>query len=149
VKLTPHFSLEEFVASEVAARAGIDNTPSVEIVANLQRLARYLEVLRGALQDLPIHVTSGYRCLELNQRIGGARNSAHIQGWAADIVCPEFGTPLEVCWAVAKSGLPFDQVIHEFGRWCHVAIAPPEGTPRGELLTIRSVATGYELGLRT
>ena len=146
--LSAHFSLEEITASEVATRAGIENAPPAEVIRNLLRLAEGLELVRAALGN-PIHVTSGYRSTRLNQLIGGAKNSLHIQGLAADILSPNFGPPLEVCRALAKSGIQTDQIIHEFGRWCHVAFAPPGQPARKELLTIASIATGYELGLRS
>ncbi|PYS07765.1 MAG: peptidase M15 [Acidobacteria bacterium] len=146
--LSEHFSLEELTASEVAARAGIDNTPSAEVMRNLLRLAEGLELVRAALGNNPIHVTSGYRSPRLNQMVGGSKNSMHTLGLAADILCPVFGTPLEVCRAIATSGIPADQIIHEFGHWCHVGFAPDGGAARNELLTIANVATGYELGLR-
>jgi len=146
--LSAHFSLEELTASEVAARAGIDNTPSAEVVRNLARLAEGLELVRLALGSKPVHITSGYRSARLNQMVGGSKNSMHIQGLAADILCPAFGPPLEVCRAIARSGIGTDQIIHEFGAWCHVAFPHPGQIGRNELLTIRSVATGAEPGLR-
>ena len=146
--LSEHFSLEELTASEVAARAGIDNTPSAETMRNLLRLAAGLELVRAALGNNPIHVTSGYRSPRLNQMVGGAKNSMHTQGLAADILCPAFGPPLDVCRAIATSRIPVDQIIHELGRWCHVGFAPNGHAARNELLTIANAATGYELGLR-
>jgi len=146
--LSEHFSLEELTASEVAARAGIDNTPSAETMRNLLRLAAGLELVRAAIGNNPIHVTSGYRSPRLNQMVGGAKNSMHTQGLAADILCPAFGPPLEVCRAIATPRIPVDQIIHEFGRWCHVGFAPNGHAARKELLTIANAATGYELGLR-
>src|SRR5437870_9752471 len=122
--LSEHFSLEELPASEVAARRGIDTTPSAASMRNLLRLAAGLELVRAARGNNPIHVTSGYRSPRLNQMVGGAKNSMHTQGLAADILCPAFGPPLEVCRAIAASGIPVHQIIHEFGRWCHVAFAP-------------------------
>jgi len=147
MQLTENFSLEELIASEVAAREGIDNTPSEGIQANLQRLAEGLELVRRALGDLPIHVNSGYRCPQLNARVGGAPNSAHLNGLAADIVCPQFGSPLQVCLRLASQHIATDQIIHEFGKWCHVAF-PADGVfARNERLTIASSATGYQSGL--
>ena len=55
--LSAHFSLEELTASEVAARAGIDNTPSAEAVRNLARLAEGLELVRLALGEASISIT--------------------------------------------------------------------------------------------
>jgi len=148
MQLSEHFSLEEMVSSEVAARSRIDNTPTAAALANLRILAAGLEQVRHALGDRPIHVNSGFRCLALNDAIGGAKNSMHILGLAADIVCPRFGSPLEVCRAIVAAGIVTDQVIHEFGGWCHVAFAAP-GTPaRRQLLTIFDVAQGYQPGLQ-
>jgi zinc D-Ala-D-Ala carboxypeptidase len=147
MQLTEHFSLEELIASETAVRLGIDNTPPVKLMPNLHALAAGLELVRAALDGYPIHVNSGYRCIALNTKIGGAKNSLHIDGLAADIICPSFGPPLAVCRAIVAAGLKPDQVIHEFGQWCHVSFAAPGGKPRGELLTIASAARGYEVGL--
>src|SRR5690242_11290128 len=115
MQLSEHFSLEELIASEVAARQGIDNAPSPPIMANLRVLAAGLERVRAALGGKPIHVSSGYRCLALNRAVGGAVRSAHIDGLAADILCPQFGAPLDVCEAIVTAGITTDQIIHEFG----------------------------------
>jgi len=147
VKLSEHFSLEELCASETADRNGIDNTPPESLMPNLLVLARGLEQVRLALQEHPVHVNSGYRCEALNVAIGGARTSRHMHGLAADIICPAFGTPLQVCLAIVAAGIEVDQVIHEFGKWCHVSFAAPGTKPRGELLTIASAATGYQAGI--
>ena len=145
MQLTEHFSLEELIASEVAARKDIDNTPSDEIVANLRILAAGLEQVRAVLGK-PIHVSSGYRCAELNAAIGGAKDSMHMQGLAADILCPGFGTPLEVSRAIAASGIVTDQIIHEFGRWTHIAFPAPGKQARNAQLTIASAAKWYQPG---
>lgn len=147
MQLSPHFSLEELVASETAARTGIDNTPPDALMPNLRALAEGLELVRAALGNRPIHINSGYRCEALNTRVGGAARSRHVFGLAADIICPSFGTPLQVCRAIVAAGVKPDQVIHEFGKWCHVSFAAPGAAPRGELLTIASAATGYVAGL--
>src|SRR5438309_8579348 len=140
-----HFSSAKLIASPVAARAGIENQPSLEVVANLRHLARQLETVRSVLGNKPIHITSGYRSAALNIRVGGRPHSAHIMGRAADIVCPQFGNPLEVCLAIARAPeVGFDQLIHEFRQWCHVSF-PAVGIPaRTELLTILSNASGYQ-----
>ena len=147
MQLTEHFSLEELIASETAARAGIDNTPPPALLPNLRVLAEGLERVRATLGHRAIRINSGYRCEALNARIGGAKGSRHMLGLAADIICPSYGAPLEVCRAIAAAGLEPDQVIHEFGKWCHVSFAAPGAKPRVELLTIASAARGYEEGL--
>ena len=147
MQLTKHFSLEELIASEAAVRLGIDNTPTDEILLNLQALAAGLELARSALGGRPIHVNSGYRCHALNKKIGGAKNSQHMKGLAADIIFPSFGPPLAVCRAIVAARVPSDQIIHEFGQWCHVSFAAPGEKPRGDLLTIASSSRGYVTGL--
>ena len=147
MQLTEHFSLEALVASETAARKNIDNTPPPEILANLRILAQGLELVRGAVGGRALLVNSGYRSPALNREIGGAEKSKHMYGLAADILCPQFGTPLDLCRAIVAAGIATDQVIHEFGKWCHVSFPAPGAKPKGDLLTIASVAQGYVEGL--
>ena len=59
--LSEHFTLEELVASELAARHGIDNAPPIAFDVNLRHLADGLEAVRTILGNNPIHITSGYR----------------------------------------------------------------------------------------
>ena len=135
MQLTPHFTLEELCFSQEAARAGIDNTPSREVVANLVRLAKMLEKVRALLKN-PIHISSGFRCAELNTRIGGSAKSAHLEGRAADFICPAFGTPYAVARRIAGTRLGFDQMIHEYGRWVHIAVPRAHARADRELLSI-------------
>lgn len=148
MQLTEHFSLEALIASETAARKNIDNTPPPEILANLLILANGLELVRVAVGGRAIQINSGYRSPALNREIGGAEKSKHMSGLAADILCPQFGTPLDLCKAIVAAGIATDQVIHEFGKWCHVSFPPAGASPKGDLLTIASVAQGYEEGLK-
>lgn len=129
-RLSPHFTLEELTFSQTAQRKGIDNAPSIEIVAHLTTLAEGLEKVRSLLGE-PIHITSGYRCQLLNAAIGGARHSAHMAGYAADFVCPGFGSPLQIVKAIAQSDIAFDQCIQE-GTWVHISFDP---AMRREVLT--------------
>jgi hypothetical protein len=134
-QLTQHFTLEEFCISQEAVRSGIDNTPSPEVVANLLRLAKMLEKVRELLKK-PIHISSGYRSLALNARIGGSPKSAHLDGRAADFICPEFGTPYVVAKKIAAARLGYDQMIHEYGRWVHLAVPHAQEKAQRELLSI-------------
>ena len=77
--MTPNFTMNEFTFSETATRFGIDNTPGTKEIENLVKLAKTLELVRR-LFNKPIRITSGYRCSELNGRIGGAMHSQHIKG---------------------------------------------------------------------
>lgn len=147
-QLTPHFTLEELLVSETAARKGIDNTPDATALRNLRSLAELLERLRSKLGNLPVSVSSGYRSPALNAAIGGSKTSAHMQGLAADFIVPAFGTVLQTARAIAASGEKFDQLIYEYGRWIHVGLPAPGKAPRGELLSIGSQGK-YVSGLTT
>lgn len=82
--LTPHFTLAEFVRSGVAIRHNIANTPTPNAINNLRLLCEnVLEPLRRRFGV--IRITSGYRCEELNNMVGGKPNSQHLLGQAADI----------------------------------------------------------------
>jgi hypothetical protein len=122
MNLTQHFTLEELVFSSTAARLGIDNTPSLEYVARLTKTAMGLEQIR-ALLGVPMHIDSGYRCPALNKAVGGVPDSAHIEGYAADFIAPDYGSPLMIARAIAGSGIRFDQCIQE-GTWVHVSFDP-------------------------
>ena len=146
MKLSEHFTLAELTQSQTAARLAIDNTPPPAVLAELQRTAQLLEKVRTVLGMRPLLISSGYRCHDLNVSIGGAVNSAHVLGMAADFTCPDFGTPLAICRELATYAemLDYDQLIFEFGAWVHIGRS---ATPRRQLLTIDGAGT--RLGLPT
>ena len=141
--LSPHFSLSEFTTSTTASQCGIDNTPTPEAMINLEQLAMVMEQVRDLCGGVPITITSGYRCEELNTACGGASNSAHKYGLACDFIVPGFGTPLDVCIAVEPymKTLGIDQLIHEYNDWTHLAISVPVEAARCECLTINNQGT--------
>lgn len=139
IMLSPHFSLSELIVSDSAARLGIDNTPPVDIVYNLEQTALKLEAVRVLLGNKSIIVTSGYRCPLLNSAIKGSPNSAHMKGLAADFISPKYGTPLDICKTIAASSLIFDQLIYEYGRWVHLGFS--KNNPRKQILTIDKYGT--------
>lgn len=138
MNLSPHFTLAEFVISETAARSGIDNDPPMELLPALKRTAQGLEAVRVRLGGAPITITSGYRCKALNTAIGGAADSQHMRGEAADFICPRFGSPLEVATALRDSGIEYDQLLLEFGRWVHISFS---AAPRHQALVIDKAGT--------
>lgn len=144
--LTANFTLEEFITSETAARRGIDNTPNDEVKDNLLQLAQRMEAVRYLLGNKPIIIKSGYRSPKLNTAIGGAKNSQHVKGQAVDFICPQFGSPLEICHEITHgSMIQFDQLIQE-GSWVHLSIAD---VPRMEVLTahFKNGRASYTSGL--
>ena len=147
MNLTEHFTLEEFIVSNTGERLGIDNTPSAAILANIQRTAELLERARALLGGSVIILTSGYRSPALNAAVGGAANSAHIHGLAADIIAPGYGSPRDVSHVLwhGMDDLDFDQLIFEFDSWTHIGLR--DDTPRRQVLTID--AGGTRTGLLT
>ena len=144
MNLTQYFTLDELTASDVAARLGLDNTPPPSVVQNLHALAEKLEEVRCVL-GRPVIISSGYRSPKVNAAVGSKATSAHLQGLAADFICPQFGSPLEVAEELAAAGVKFDQLINEYGRWVHIGLRAAYSTWRGELLTIDR--SGARIGL--
>lgn len=136
MNLSPHFTLEELTASELAQRQGLDNKPTdVQVMNHLKFLAHNLEDVRECLGS-PIHINSGYRCLMVNALLGSKPTSAHVKGLAADFVCPSFGTPKEIVKRLSSSNVAYDQLILEFDRWVHIAFAEEGYIPRKQTLII-------------
>lgn len=134
MKRIKYFSLAEFIHSATSKRLNIDNTPTFEIVDNLNRLADYLDGIREKLGK-PILVSSGYRCPVLNKAVGGVTNSQHQKGLAADLVCADM-SKLE---SVLRETGGFDQLIKEHRKgsksfWFHVSVCPRNGKPRNQII---------------
>ena len=141
MNITEHFTFEELYASEIADRNGIDNTPTdTKVLDNLKTLALNLESVRRLLGH-PIHINSAYRCLLVNGMLGSKPTSAHVRGLAADIICPAFGSPVDIVNAIISSGIQYDQVILEYDRWCHIGFAEEGKEPRLQQLTIDKEGT--------
>lgn len=114
-----YFTIEELTRSATADRYGIDNIPTPEIKRNIERLiAELLDPAREKLGK-PIYVNSGYRCRELNRKVGGVPNSFHLQGRAADL--DTRGDNLRLFKILSK--LPHVELIWENGgQWIHAAL---------------------------
>lgn len=111
-----------------ASRLGISNTPSPEIIKNMELVAyQCFEPLR-AWYGKPIGISSFYRCPELNKAVGGSKNSQHMTGQAIDIDADIFNngiTNREIYLWIIRN-LDFDQLIWEYGdeenpAWVHVS----------------------------
>jgi zinc D-Ala-D-Ala carboxypeptidase len=125
MNLTKNFYLDEMLASQSAVRLNFDEqfTPEQAVIDNLRALCfNVLQPLRDGLQRA-ILTSSGYRCPRVNQAIGGARNSQHLFGMAADINVGHLSTE-QLYQRIKNSGLVYDQLIQEFGRWVHVSYNP-------------------------
>ena len=138
MNLTPNFTLEELTHTD---HREFDNMPDENELANLYRLADFLEQVKVVLGGKPIMINSAFRCAEVNKAVGSSDKSQHRRGCAADIRVPGM-TPDEVVTAIIESGLPFDQVIREFDRWTHVSIPNTEDSaPRSMALIIDKQGT--------
>lgn len=119
-----YFTIEELIKSSTARRKGIPNLPNGEQKENLIALVdNVLDPLRK-LWGKPIIVTSGFRCAKLNRLVGGVAKSQHTKGQAADIRTVENTTMAnkQLFDVAMRSGLPFDQLIDEYGyNWIHIS----------------------------
>jgi putative chitinase len=136
MNLSPHFTLEELTHTD---HRTLDNTPNEIELANLQRLAEFLETVKTVLGGKPIMVNSAFRSKAVNDAVGSKDTSQHRIGCAADIRVPGL-TPDEVVKAIIASGIGYDQVIREFDRWTHISI-PNAGAPRKQALIIDKAGT--------
>ena len=132
MQLTNNFTLEELTKSETALRQNIDNTPTVEVVENLTRLAE--KVLQPVREHYAkgVKVNSGFRSMAVNAAVGGvqgAKPSDHTRGMAADIEIP--GVPNAELAQWIEANLEYTQLILEFytqgipdSGWVHVSYDP-------------------------
>ena len=144
MNLTEHFTLEELTHTD---HRELENIPNETELANLKRLAEFLETVKTVLGGKPIMVNSAFRSKVVNDAVGSKDTSQHRVGCAADLRVPGM-TPDEVVKAIIASGIGYEQVIREFsdpvkgGGWTHVSIPNnPNGTPRKQALIIDKQGT--------
>lgn len=121
-----YFSIKELCKSDTATRKKINNAPTPEAEANLVRLIE--EVLDPIREKFgrPISVSSGYRCDKLNAAVGGAKNSFHRSGCAADLYCKTNALTKQV-FEIAKSLGKYTELLYERSGsaiWVHIAWDP-------------------------
>jgi hypothetical protein len=138
MNLSEHFTLEELTHTD---HRQFDNTPNDAEMANLVRLANFLEEVKTVLGGKPVMINSAFRCKQVNDAVGSKDTSQHRIGCAADIRVPGM-TPDQVVKAVIAAGLEYDQIIREFDRWTHVSIPnKSEDKPRRQALIIDKAGT--------
>jgi putative chitinase len=123
MNLSPHFTLEELTHTD---HRELENIPNEAELANLKRLAEFLEAVKTVLGGKPIIVNSAFRSKAVNDAVGSKDTSQHRTGCAADIRVPGM-TPDQVVKAIISAELYYDQVIREFDRWTHVSIPNTNG----------------------
>jgi len=135
--MTPHFSLEELTHTD---HRELENIPNESEIANLQRLAEFLEQVRTLLGK-SIMVNSAFRSKAVNDAVGSKDSSQHRVGCAADFRVPDM-TPDQVVKAIIASNLGYDQIIREFDRWTHISVPNVAGAaPRKSKLIIDKAGT--------
>lgn len=136
MRLTSHFTLRELSTTST----GIPNTANDEQMSNMLNTAIQMEAVRALLGHNPINISSGFRNAAVNKAVGGSKTSAHLTGEAVDFTCSKFGTTTEICHILAKSSIPFDQLIWEENlrgsRWVHIGFRH-KGKARRQILTKR------------
>ena len=130
--MTPHFTLAELTHTDHRL---LDNTPNAAELANLQRLAEFLETVKTTLGGKPIMINSAFRSKAVNDAVGSKDTSQHRLGLAADFRVPGM-TPDAVVRALLK--LPYDQIIREYDAWTHISISDK---PRRQALIIDKLGT--------
>lgn len=117
-----YFTIQELCRSRTAIKQGIDNTPPPSAKVNLIALiTNCLDPIR-ALWGGPVIVNSGFRTPMLNKAVGGAVNSQHMQGEAADITVGSPDKNRRLFSMIQAAGIPFDQLIDESNyAWIHVS----------------------------
>lgn len=152
MQLSKNFSVAELSKSEAAIRKGLDNTPSLTVIDNLQALVdNVLQPVRDKFG--PVIVTSGYRSPAVNKAIGGSTTSDHTRGQAADFEV--LGMPNKELAEWIRDNLKFTQLILEFpskndpnAGWVHCSY--DKANLKCEVLTATKVRdkTVYQFGLR-
>ena len=138
MNLSPNFTYEELTHTD---HREFDNTPNDAEMANLVRLADFLEEVKVVVGGKPIIVNSAFRSAEVNQAVKSSDKSQHRRGCAADIRVIGM-TPDDVVNAIINAGLAYDQVIREFDRWTHISIPNTEdAAPRTMALIIDKAGT--------
>lgn len=135
-----YFKLEEFLKSDTALYYKIQNIPSFEIIDHIKEMLPLLNELREQWGS-GIKITSGYRSEELNAAVGGSNKSAHLIGYAVDLI-PSNGKILEFigfCEEFFKDK-NFDQLILETKRtatervrWVHLGLYNHKGEQRKQI----------------
>ena len=137
IQLSEHFSLDELTFTD---HREFDNVPNETELANLIRLAAFLETVRSVLGK-PLHINSAFRSEQVNTAVGSKNTSQHRLGCAADLRVSGM-TPDEVVQAIIRAELQFDQIIREFDRWTHISIPnTADAKPRRNALIIDKTGT--------
>ena len=152
MNLTKNFTLAEMTKSETALRHDLENTPNEQEISAMKLLAeKVLQPVRDHFGK-GVKVNSGFRNQDVNQKVGGSRNSDHIRGQACDIEIP--GVPNAELAEWIKDNLEYNQLILEFytpgvpdSGWVHVSYIPEDNKKQVLTATKKDGKTVYLQGL--
>lgn len=135
--MSKYFNILELCHSDTADMNHIDNTPSEEIKEHLEELMEFLDGLRKEWGS-PIRITSGYRCPQLNKKVGGSATSAHMIGYAVDM--QPIKRPFKGFVEFVKNYLSdkeYDQLLLETSskgtKWIHLGLYNQKGEQRKQI----------------
>lgn len=161
MKLTPHITLGEMVASK--SHPEIKNEPTEPQIMNLITVCQWLEKLREEYnrrysltpdpsptgegrKEEPIIINSGFRSKMLNYVVGGEQDSNHLTGCAADIRCKDCTQAVRYAALLIelfqKAKKDWDEIIIEKksskGRsfWVHFAVRPERNRCKVTCITL-------------
>jgi len=109
-KLTPNFSLHEFIVSDTAKRIGNSNMPNNHELSKLKILAIQMEIVRVILGGKYITITSAFRNSIVNKAVGGVNNSDHRKAKAVDFRRHGLSSR-RMCQLIERSALVYDQLL--------------------------------------
>jgi zinc D-Ala-D-Ala carboxypeptidase len=152
MNLTKNFTLAEMTKSETALRHDLENTPNEQEISAMKLLAeKVLQPVRDHFGK-GVKVNSGFRNQDVNQKVGGSRNSDHTRGQACDIEIP--GIPNVELAEWIKDNLEYNQLILEFytpgvpdSGWVHVSYIPEDNKKQVLTATKKDGKTVYLQGL--
>ena len=115
-----NFKISELIYSETAVKNNINNMSDINSLDNMIELICYcLQPIRDKIKK-PMIITSGYRNTEVNNLVGGAKNSQHKKGQAVDFIIKGM-TVAEIVNFIKNNGFEYDQLINEYNKWCHIS----------------------------
>ena len=147
--IVPNLALSECIKSRTAIKYGIDNTPNI---AELEAIKLTAEKIFTPIREhfnVPIHISSFFRCPELNSTIGGSTTSAHCLGLAMDIDQDNKNSKVtnKMIFDYIRGNMEFDQLINEYDySWVHIGIRPDQKDNRNQVMRAikRNGKTVYE-----